>query len=102
MTTGQMMTDSQNGSLSTSMTTKENVFECSIDQINDGIALLTHPDHLPLAIPLTFLPSAVKEGDLMIVSFNLAPRQKQEEIKNQVSALLQKQAQDDDGGDFSI
>jgi hypothetical protein len=77
-------------------------FECSVDQINEGIALLTHPDHAPLEIPLTFLPIGIKEGDLIILNFQLAPIQKQEEIKSQVESLLQKQSQDDDGGDFSI
>lgn len=71
------------------MSEMENKIEVIVDRIEEGrIAVIEMPDMSTLEIDKNYLPSAVKEGNVIDVIFKINP-EREKELKDEVSDLQQ-------------
>jgi hypothetical protein len=78
------------------------ILELSIDQIENGIAILTHSSLIkPLEIPVIYLEEGIKEGDRVQLNFTMSVIEQTDQIKQKVKNLLQNIASSEED-DFNL
>ena len=75
----------------------------SVDQINDEWVKLQSLDNaqLEIELPISFLPTHIREGRLVTLGLRVNQRAEEEEA-SAVNALISDLSAADDGGDFSL
>ncbi len=78
------------------------ILELSIDQIENGIGILTHSSLIkPLEIPVIYLEEGIKEGDRVQLNFTMSVIEQTDQIKQKVKNLLQNIASSEED-DFNL